>query len=193
MNYVTGKTIRELRERGGITQKQLAEKLNVSDKTVSKWETGRGLPDISVLTELAAALNVSVAELLTGEYMENRNRSSNMRKAVFYVCPLCGNVIMATGAGSYSCCGILLPRLEPEDDDAGHEIQLEVIDNEYYVSLDHAMEKGHSISFLAYVTSSHGEIVKLYPEQNAECRFARRGHGDLYGYCSRHGLFCRRL
>lgn len=158
MNYVTGKTIRGLRERSGITQKQLSEKLNVSDKTVSKWETGRGLPDIGVLTELAAALNVSVAELLTGEYMENSNRSSNMRKAVFYVCPLCGNVIMAAGAGSYSCCGILLPRLEPEDDDAGH-----------------------------------GEIVKLYPEQNGECRFARRGHGYLYGYCSRHGLFSRRL
>lgn len=193
MNYVTGKTIRGLRERSGITQKQLSEKLNVSDKTVSKWETGRGLPDIGVLTELAAALNVSVAELLTGEYMENSNRSSNMRKAVFYVCPLCGNVIMATGTGSYSCCGILLPQLESEDDDAGHEIRLEVVDNEYYVSMDHAMEKGHFISFLAYVTSGHGEIVKLYPEQSAECRFTRRGHGYLYGYCSRHGLFSRRL
>lgn len=72
MGYVTGNTIRELRERKGYTQKQLAELVCVSDKTVSKWETGKGLPDAGIITELAASLGVSLAELLNGEYAENR-------------------------------------------------------------------------------------------------------------------------
>lgn len=191
MNYVTGDTIRSLREKNGLTQKQLAVRLNVSDKAVSKWETNRGLPDVGVLSDLAAALNISVAELLAGEYMENHNRSSNMKKTVFYVCPVCGNVIMAAGRGSYSCCGILLPELEAEKSEAGeeHEIEVSAVDNEYYIALQHPMEKGHYISFFAYVTSNRAELVKLYPEQNAECRFARHGHGYLYAYCNKHGLY----
>ena len=83
MQYITAETIRTLREQKTLTQKQLAERLNVSDKTVSKWETGRGLPDISILMELAAALGVSVPELLTGECAVNSNRSSNIRKMQF--------------------------------------------------------------------------------------------------------------
>lgn len=195
MSYVTGDAIRSLREKNGLTQKQLAGRLSVSDKAVSKWETNRGLPDVGILADLAAALNVSVAELLAGEYMENHNRSSNMKKTVFYVCPVCQNVIMAAGRGSYSCCGILLPELEAEKEEAGgeHEIEVSETDNEYYVNLNHPMEKGHYISFVAYVTSSRAELVKLYPEQNAECRFARRGHGYLYAYCNKHGLFQRIL
>lgn len=196
MSYVTGKAVRELRERGGLTQKQLADRLNISDKTVSKWETNRGLPDVGILSELAAALNVSVAELLAGECVENQNCSSNVKKSVFYVCPVCGNVVFSTGKGSYSCCGILLPELEAEKEDGEekpHEIQVEVIDNEYYVNLNHPMEKEHYISFFAYVTSDRAEIVKLYPEQNAECRFARRGHGILYACCNKHGLFQKLL
>ena len=58
MSYVTGNTIRTLRIKHGITQKELAEKLNVSDKTISKWETEKGLPDISIVEELAKALHV---------------------------------------------------------------------------------------------------------------------------------------
>ena len=64
--YVTGTTIKELREKNKITQVQLAEKLGVSDKTVSKWETGKGYPDITLLEPIADALRVSVAELITG-------------------------------------------------------------------------------------------------------------------------------
>ena len=64
--YVTGTTIKELREKNKITQVQLAEKLGVSDKTVSKWETGKGYPDITPLEPIADALRVSVAELITG-------------------------------------------------------------------------------------------------------------------------------
>ena len=87
-NYVTGETIRALREKKGYTQKTLAELLQVSDKAVSKWETGRGLPDITLLEALCAALGVSVAELLYGHPFENRNRAGNMLRGSFYVCPI---------------------------------------------------------------------------------------------------------
>lgn len=189
MSYVTGNTIKELREKKGYTQRQLAEILCVSDKTISKWETGKGLPDVGIIGELASSLGVSLAELLTGEYTENKNRSANMKKMAFYVCPVCGNVIQAAGNGSYSCCGILLPELETEEPDEEHTMQVEVVDGEYFVSIPHEMSKSHYISFLCYATSSCVQTVKLYPEQGAEDRFTRRGHGVLYAYCNRHGLY----
>ena len=77
-NYITGKLIKELREKRQLTQMELASKINVSDKTVSKWETGKGLPDITLIEPLASALNVSIIELMNGEYITNQNESSNM-------------------------------------------------------------------------------------------------------------------
>lgn len=188
MGYVTGEVIRELRKNKKMTQIELAERLVVSDKTVSKWETGRGLPDISILEELAGCLGISVAELLTGDVATNQNHSANMRKTSFYVCPVCGNVIASAGEGHFSCCGITLPPLEAEDDSVDHKINVETIDGELFVSLQHAMTKKHYISFFAFATSDRIQLVKLYPEQNAECRFMMRGHGTLYAYCNRHGM-----
>ena len=166
MNYVTGKTIRTLREAKNLTQKELAEKINVSDKTVSKWETDRGLPDIALIEDLCTALGISVPELLTGDVRQNENRSGNMNKTHFYVCPVCGNIVMSVGHGSFSCCGITLPELEAEICDEDHQLQVEIIDNEYFVTMDHPMSKKHYISFLAYITSDGSEIIKLYPEQD---------------------------
>ena len=88
--YVTGTTIKQLREKRNLTQADLAEKLQVSSKTVSKWETGKGLPDISLLQPLAQALGISVIELMNGEHIINQNVSANMMRSKFYVCPLCG-------------------------------------------------------------------------------------------------------
>lgn len=192
-NYVTGTVIRSLREKKGYTQKQLADRISVSDKAVSKWETGRGLPDLALLEPLGAALGVSVAELLSGECVTNRNRAGNPLRGRFYVCPVCGNVIHAMGEGSFHCCGVALPPLEAEVPDETHELTAEDVDGEYYVSLAHPMEKGHFISFLALVGPSRLEIVKLYPEQEAAARFSKRGGGILYACCNRHGLFCRKL
>ncbi|BCN31021.1 helix-turn-helix domain-containing protein [Anaeromicropila herbilytica] len=189
MSYVTGKMIKELREKKSLTQKQLADQLQISDKAVSKWETDRGLPDIGLISNLAEALGVSVAELLLGEVTENQNRSANMKKMQFYICPVCGNVIQAIGNGSYSCCGIMLPAAEVEDNSKDHLLQVEVIDNEYYVHMEHPMAKDHYVSFIAYVTSNRSELIKLYPEQNIECRFAKRGHGYFYAYCNKDGLY----
>lgn len=185
--YVTGAMIRRLREERKLTQNQLAEKLHVTDKAISRWETGRGYPDISLLEPLSAALGVSVIELLSGEDVVNANRAANILKGKFYVCPLCGNVAFSIGQAMVSCCGIVLPPLEAEDE--MHQLCLERAEDEYYVSLDHPMEKGHYISFFAALRNDGCEIRKLYPEGNAQARFKIAGTQYLYYYCNRHGLF----
>lgn len=192
-NYVTADTIRNLREAAGLTQKQLADRLCISDKTVSKWETGRGLPDVALLAPLAAGLGVSVSELLSGQCMQNRNRAGNLLRGKFFVCPLCGNIIHAMGEGAYSCCGVALPPLEAEPEDDEHHISIETVENEHYLTLDHPMTKEHYLSFIAWVTGDRLTLVKWYPEGNAETRIQLRGHGALYVYCNRHGLYVRRV
>ena len=189
MTYITGETIKRLREKKKLTQKELAEKLMVSDKTISKWETNKGLPDLSILSELANALSVSVPELLTGDVAVNKNISANMRRSRFYVCPICGNVIHAMGEGAFSCCGIRLPSQEAEEPDEQHRLYVEDVDGEMFVYLDHPMEKSHSISFMAYVTDCHIQMEKLYPEQAAQTYFRRAGRGTIFAFCNRHGLF----
>ena len=184
-----GVFISTLRKEQGMTQQQLADAIGVSNKTISKWETGRGLPDITLLEPLAGALSVSVPELLSGQTLSNRNRGGNMLRGKFYVCPVCGNAIHATGEAMLSCCGVSLPPLEAEDGDCG----IEKIEDELFVTLDHPMTREHHISFFAYVTLDRTELVKLYPEGNPEARFFNRGRGKLYWYCNRHGLFCREI
>ncbi len=191
-NYVTGKIIKELREKQKLTQMNLADIIGVSDKAVSKWETGKGLPDISLIEPLAQALGVSVIELMNGEYITNSNKSANVLKSCFSVCPICGNVIYSVGESVKSCCGINLPALEAEEDEKGI-ISCEVIENEYYVSVNHDMSKSHYISFVAYVTGDRCEIAKLYPEQNAEARFFKRGRGILYACCNKDGLIKKHI
>ena len=142
-NYVTGAAIRTLREKQHLTQLQLAEQISVSDKTVSKWETGRGFPDISLLEPLAAALRVSVPELLSGEQVINVNRAANMRRSRLYVCPVCGNVLHAAGSAMISCCGVTLPPLEAEQPDEAHDVRIEDIEHELYISSAHPMNKSH--------------------------------------------------
>lgn len=193
MSYVQSETIRALRERKALTQKQLAEKLCISDKTISKWETGKGLPDISLLEDLARALGVSLNELMTGDLQTNENRSANLRRMGFYVCPVCGNVITAVGKGSFSCCGIPLPVQEAQPEDNAHTITVEPVEDEICVTIAHPMTKSHYISFIAWVSNDRAELVKLYPEQDITVRFKKRGHGTVYAYCNRDGLFSRRL
>ena len=193
MSYVQSETIRALRERKALTQKQLAEKLCISDKTISKWETGKGLPDISLLEDLARALGVSLTELMTGDLQTNENRSANLRRMGFYVCPVCGNVITAVGKGSFSCCGIPLPVQEAQPEDNAHTITVEPVEDEICVTIAHPMTKSHYISFIAWVSNDRAELVKLYPEQDITVRFKKRGHGTVYAYCNRDVLFSRRL
>lgn len=188
-NYVTGAVIKRLREKKKLTQEELAQKIFVTSKAVSKWENGRGFPDIGILESLGHALGVSVVELLSGNSITNMNKSCNMAKGKFYVCPVCGNIIQTTGDALASCCGITLPALEGERADDEHFLSIETIEDEYYVTISHPMTKDHYISFIAAISDMGVKFVKLYPEGNAEARFKINRVKKMYAYCNRHGLF----
>ena len=187
--YVTGAVIRELREKSRMTQARLAEKLGVSDKTVSKWETAKGYPDITLLEPIAEAFRISVTELISGNTVFNSNVSANMMRSRFYVCPVCGNAIHSMGEAAIHCHGILLTPLEAEPADERHRLFIERVEDEYYVRIDHSMTKDHYISFVAAASSNEIQMVKLYPEGNAEARFKIRGVRRIFYYCNRDGLF----
>ena len=191
--YITGATIKNLRESKDLTQLQLAEKIGVSSKAVSKWETAKGLPDISLIEPLSNALGVSIMELMSGEMIINKNLSSNILFSKFYVCPVCGNVIHTTGNTVISCCGITLPPLEAEEIDDNHIVNIENVEDEKFITINHEMSKSHYISFMAYVTSDKVHFIKLYPEGNAETRMQFRGRGYLYIYCNKHGLMKKKV
>ena len=184
-----GGTIRRLREEKDLTQMKLAEKLHVSDKAVSKWETGRGYPDVTLMEPLSEALGISVAELLSGCDVRNRNRSFNMKKLVFTVCPICGNILLSTGETVSSCCGVPLLPLEAEEPDDEHRLSITEVEDEYYVTVEHEMTKEHYISFLAALSDNGVELVKLYPEGPAEARFRKNRTRFLFACCNRHGLY----
>ena len=187
--YVTGAVIRTLREKNKMTQLQLAEKLGVTDKTVSKWENARGLPDITLLGPIAEAFSISVTELISGNAIHNANVSANMLRSKFYVCPVCGNVIHSMGEAAILCHGIQLIPLDAESSDDHHMAFIERVEDEYYIRIDHSMTKDHYISFVAAVSSGDMQMVKLYPEGSAEARFKIRGVRRIFFYCNRDGLF----
>ena len=192
-HYITGAMIRRLREEKGITQTELAERIGVGSKAVSKWETAKGLPDITLIEPLAKALGVSVLELMSGNPVSNRNVASNLLRSKFYVCPICGNVIHAVGNAVISCCGIQLPPLEAEEPDDNHGITMEAVEDETFILIRHPMTKTHFISFVAHVTMDRVQFVKLYPEGNAETRLNLRGGGFVYIYCNQHGLMKQKV
>ena len=187
--YVTGAVIKELREKKQLTQAELAAQLHVSDKTISKWENGKGYPDISLLEPLAAVFGISVAELLSGKTVSNVNVSSNMLRSKFYVCPVCGNIIHSMGEAVISCHGVMLTPAQPEESDEQHKIFIEGVEDEYFVRIEHDMTKSHYITFLAALSQDRIQMVKLYPEGNAEARFQVRGVRRLMYYCNHDGLF----
>lgn len=188
-NYVTGAVIKRLRENKKMTQEELAQKIFVTSKAVSKWETGKGFPDVGLLEALGKALDVSVLELLSGEDITNLNKACNMAKGKFYVCPVCGNVIQTIGEVVISCCGITLPPLEAERADENHELKIERVEDEYFVTINHPMTKEHYISFIAAISDNGVQLIKLYPEGDAWARFKINRIRKLYAYCNRHGLF----
>lgn len=187
--YITGAVIKGLREKNKLTQSELAAVLNVSDKTVSKWETAKGYPDISLLEPIANAFGISITELLSGNAITNMNVSANMLRSKFYICPVCGNIVHSVGELAISCHGVqLLPEIaEPSDEK--HRILIERIEDEYYVQIDHDMTKNHYISFIAALSSDGMQIVKLYPEGKADARLKIRGVKRIYCFCNKDGLF----
>lgn len=187
--YVTGAVIKSLREKNKITQMKLAEKLGVSDKTISKWETGKGYPDITLLESIAEVFSISVTELISGNTVTNSNIGANMMRSRFFVCPVCGNVIHSMGEAVIHCHGVQLQPEEAEVSDEAHKIFLERVEDEYFVRIEHEMTKKHYISFIAAVSTDRIQMVKLYPEGDAQARFKIDEVKKIFSYCNRSGLF----
>ena len=187
--YVTGAVIKELREKHKLTQAELADKLNVSDKTISKWETGKGYPDITLLEPIAEAFGVSVTELISGKAISNVNVSANMLRSKFYICPVCGNIIHSMGEAVIQCHGVQLLPCQAEEADEMHQIRIERDADEFYVHIDHEMTKKHYITFIAALSGDRLQLTKLYPEGSAEARFKVNGVRKIMYYCNRDGLF----
>lgn len=187
--YVTGAVIKELREKNNLTQAELAEQLRVSDKTISKWETGKGYPDVSLLEPIAKVFGISITELISGNAVNNVNISANMLRSKFYVCPVCGNAIHSMGEAVIHCHGITLTPCQPEEIDEHHMIFIERVEDEYFIRIEHDMTKRHYISFIAGLSSDKIQLIKLYPEGNAEGRIKINGVRKLFFYCNRDGLF----
>ena len=187
----TGELIRQLRTEMGLTQKQLAQRINVSDKAVSKWETGNGCPDISLLASLAQVFGTDIQVLLSGEIDKKESEKGNMKKIKFYVCRQCGNIITATSDANITCCGSRLTAMEPQKADESEMLNVEDIGGEWYISSDHEMTKDHYISFVAYQNDSSLMIFKQYPEWNIQFTLPMYRSGRLVWYCTRHGLLWR--
>ena len=188
-SYINGEVIKTLREKKNMTQAQFASLIGVSDKAVSKWETGRGLPDITLVGSIANALGISVGELFAGEKIVNKNISASMLRSRLYICPICGNSIRSVGEAAISCCGVSLPPVETDESDEEHKINIERIEDELYVTVDHPMTKEHYITSIMYRTSDREETVRLYPEGSCACRFFPRGRGEIIVTCNRHGAY----
>ena len=187
--YVTGAVIKELRVKNNLTQAELAEQLGVSDKTVSKWETAKGYPDISLLEPIAKVFGISVAELMNGNAVSNLNVSGNMMRSKFYVCPVCGNIFHCMGEAVIHCHGVQLTPAQSEETDEHHMIFIERVEDEYYIRIEHDMTKQHYISFIAGLSSDKIQMIKLYPEGNAEGRIKINGVKKILFYCNKDGLF----
>lgn len=186
------KLLSDLRKSKGMTQKQVADKLGILPKTVSKWETGNGFPDISMISSLADIYGVSERILLSGDFTKNSRESGNVKNTKFYVCQECNSMIQGTGACEIICCSKPVEALESQGTDDAHQLNISVVENDFYIEFHHQMTKEHFISFVSYVGFDRVLTVRMYPEQNATVRFPKMFRGKLYFYCTKHGLFeCR--
>ena len=184
-----GKLLCDLRKSKGLTQKQIADILGVVPKTVSKWETGHGFPDISTVSVLADIFGVTEKTILSGKLEQNLESANNMKRTKFYVCPDCGSFMRGTGNSQVACCGKQLEDLKAVSADDEHIINVSEIEDDYYIEFNHKMTKEHYISFVSYVRFDRVLTIKLYPEQDATVRFPKMYGGKLYYYCNTHGLF----
>lgn len=192
-NIKIGKLIYTLRKEKKLTQLQLAECMNISDKTISKWERGLGCPDVSLLSELSKLFEVDLEKLLSGKLDINETLGGNMKKLQFYVCPNCGNVITAMTDTTITCCGKKLKAMQPQKPDEGEQLSIEIIDNDYFISSEHEMVREHYISFVSLLTSDSIFLRKQYPEWNLQVRIPSFAHGLLLWYCTKHGLFYQKI
>ena len=188
-NAKIGNLIYQLRKEKNMTQLQLAEKLGISDKAVSKWERGLGSPDLSLMPRLSEILGVDLEKLLTGEMPPKKTVNGNMKRMLFYVCPDCGNMITAMADANISCCGKIMTAIKPQKSDEWHKLSVEIIETDYYLTTAHPMERDHYITFVALITADGLTMKKLYPQWDMQARIPFRKHGRLVWHCSKDGLF----
>ena len=143
-----------------------------------------------MLPALSSIFGVALGRLLMGDLAPEKTEVGNMRRLKFYVCPDCGNILTATGGGEIHCCGRKLEPLQARPADEAHTATVREIEEDWYVTFSHPMEKDHYFRFAAYVATERVLLVRLYPEQGGEFRIPQlRGGGKLYLCCSRDGLF----
>ncbi len=188
----TGEIIKELRAEKGLTQKQLADMIFVSDRTVSKWERDYGCPDMSLICDLAKVLDTSVDYLLSGE-IARQSGSVSMKKAKLYRCNTCHNVFVASTSAEATCCGKKLTPLELKPCDSGHKIDITLFDGEYLLTTDHPMTKEHYIELVAVINDNSLLLCQQYPEWSMQARVPSSMHGLLVCYCSEHGAFWQKI
>ena len=164
----TGKLIRDIRIKKGMTQKELAAAINVTDKAICKWENGHGCPDITLLPQLSKVLEIDIQSILQGQLIKNRSIGSNMNYLKFYRCPTCGNLISSIKNIELSCCG---NKLNPVSADTSDEEKYRPIfkefDGQYSVSFNHPMTKEDYISNVIVVRYNQIMVINLYAEQEA--------------------------
>ena len=185
----TGALIAEIRQERNMTQAQLAEKVHVSDKTISKWENGKGFPDSSIWESLTEALGITVYELISGMVVKNDNTSGNYLKSRFHVCPICGNIIVSSGAALIQCHGITLPSLQAEAIDQQHNVRIEKVEDRYHIIIDHPMTKQHYIPFIASIGYDGVHLIRLYPEGACEAEIPIAGTKTILFYFNQDGLY----
>lgn len=185
----TGALIRVLRLEKGLTQQGLAELLGVSNRAVSKWERGLGSPDLSLLPALSLQLGVDLAGLLSGGLPEPDNTGGSMKHIRFFVCPQCGDLITATGEAARLLLREAAGAPAVQKPDEAHSLQIHPVEDEWFITSGHPMEKGHCLSFLGPGHRRAGHRDEVLAEWDLQQRIPRRGHGMLYWHCTQHGLF----
>lgn len=146
-----GCLLQQLRKEQHLSQQELADLLHVSNKTISKWECGHGLPDASLWNAIAQQFHVDLSQFINGELQVKQVDIGKMDHIHFYRCPTCGNVMSSTTKADVSCCGRTLTPLQANYGDAQHALQRQDVEGDTYITFSHPMNKQHYISFAAYV------------------------------------------
>lgn len=189
-NADIGRLIRGMRLEKGLSQRELAEKLGVCGKTVSKWECGMGAPDIQLWSALSRELGIDLATLHEGRMDVAKKDNGKLSRMRIHVCPSCGNVVLSSAQARISCCGRSLTPLEAKAADEAHLPAIERIGDEYLVRLSHPMDKEHHIAFICLVRDDSFLIRRLYAEGGDEVYIPAIGRrARLYVYCTHDGLF----
>lgn len=148
---------------------------------------------MSLLPELGRLLGVQAEHLLEGEEEENPESGGNMKKSVFSICPVCGNLVLSTGETQVYCCGRRLEVLVPRKAEPEERLRAEPVEDDWFITGEHPMEKENYIPFVAFLQGDRVQLVRQYPEWNLQLRIPRRGRGMLVWYEKEKGLLYQLL